>query len=152
MTASGVQDITNWLIDGARSAERSDLVLGELCNRLVAAGIPLWRVGVFVRTLHPDVFGRSFVWRHGADVVTGTASFDIVDSDTYRTSPLAALYATGKGVRRRIAEGEGLDELPFIREMRDEGVTDYIAIPLIFTDGSIHATSWTTASRADLRD
>jgi adenylate cyclase len=28
--------------------------------------------------------------------------------------------------------------------MRAEGVTDYIALPLLFTDGSINASSWTT--------
>ncbi len=28
--------------------------------------------------------------------------------------------------------------------MREEGVTDYIAFPLRFTDGSIHSASWTT--------
>ena len=30
------------------------------------------------------------------------------------------------------------------RSMRAEGVTDYIAIPLVFLDGSINASSWTT--------
>jgi adenylate cyclase len=35
-------------------------VLAELCSRLVASGIELWRVAVFVRTLHPQVMGRRF--------------------------------------------------------------------------------------------
>ena len=99
---------------------------------------------MFVRTLHPDVFGRSFIWQPDADVVTSTASFDIVESDAYRQSPLAQLFSTGKAVRHRIVDNEGLGEPPFLSDMRDEGVTDYIAIPLIFTDGTIHATSWTT--------
>src|SRR5204863_6252281 len=33
---------------------------------------------------------------------------------------------------------------PFLDEMREEGVTDYIALPLLFIDGSTHASSWTT--------
>ena len=41
--------VAAWLIDGARSAPRPDLVLEQLCDRLVAAGIPLSRVAVFVR-------------------------------------------------------------------------------------------------------
>ncbi len=144
MSASGVQDIADWLIDGARSAERSDIVLGELCDRLTKAGIALWRVGVFVRTLHPDVFGRSFIWKPGSEVVTRTASHDIVDTDMYKTSPFAALYATGEAVRIRIVDSDPATDVPFIRELREEGGTDYIAIPLIFTDGSVHATSWST--------
>ncbi len=154
MADSGVQDVIDWLIDGARSAERSDLVLGELCERITKAGVPLWRVGIFVRTLHPDVFARSFVWRPDTGVVTATAAHDIVDSETYKTSPLAHLYSTGEAIRHRIPEGgvirhrinadENIDAYPILRELREEGVTDYIAIPLRFTDGSLHGSSWTT--------
>jgi adenylate cyclase len=141
---SGVQDVAEWLIDGARSAQGSDVVLGELCERLTQAGIPLWRVGVFVRTLHPDVFGRSFIWRPGAEVVTRTATHDFVGTDDYRTSPIAKVYETSASVRVRIAETDPADDIPFIRDMRDEGATDYLAVPLVFTDGSTHAASWST--------
>ena len=58
-----VSEVVEWLADGARSAPESPDVLKKLCEDLVACGIPLWRVAVFVRTLHPDVFGRSFIWR-----------------------------------------------------------------------------------------
>ena len=33
---------------------------------------------------------------------------------------------------------------PFLEDMRAEGVTDYIAMPMRFLDGSIHAISWVT--------
>ena len=36
--------------------------------------------------------------------------------------------------------------------MRAEGVTDYIALPLLFTDGSIHASSWTTKQPGGFSD
>jgi adenylate cyclase len=49
--------IAAWLTDGARSATRPQLILAELCERLVACDIPLWRVAVFVRTLHPQIMG-----------------------------------------------------------------------------------------------
>ena len=60
--------IADWLIDGARSAAAPQQVLAVLCERLVAAGVPLWRAAVFVRTLHPEVAGRRFIWRQGEDV------------------------------------------------------------------------------------
>src|SRR5438046_10754807 len=59
MAAERLDDIIDWLIDGARSAPTSEAVLAELCERLAALGIPLWRAGVFVSTPHPDLFGRS---------------------------------------------------------------------------------------------
>jgi adenylate cyclase len=144
MASAEILETAAWLVDGARSADEPEQVLDQLCAKLVGMGVPLWRVGVFVRTLHPDVFGRSFVWRLGTKVITSTARHDIVDSEQYRTSPLYRLYANGETVRCRIADGDDLESSQFLKELRDEGGTDYIAIPLVFTDGSIHATSWST--------
>ncbi|MDB5581584.1 MAG: adenylate/guanylate cyclase protein, partial [Bradyrhizobium sp.] len=75
MNAPELQKVIDWLIDGARSATSPSRMMSETCERLVAAGLPLWRVGVFVRTLHPDIYGRNFIWRPGAEVEIGTVDF-----------------------------------------------------------------------------
>src|ERR1700710_2920076 len=80
MNAPDLQKVTDWLIDGARSASSPTQIMAETCERLVQAGLPLWRVGVFVRTLHPDIFGRSFLWRPGGEGVVGTAGFVFLES------------------------------------------------------------------------
>src|SRR5262249_9094933 len=126
-------------------------VLTPTCERLPAAGVPLWRVGIFVRTLHPDAYGRSFIWRPGADVVINTAGFDLPDSPEYKRSPLAVLYASGHEVRYRLDDPESR-RFPFFDDMREEGVTDYIALPLHFTDGTTHAASWTTKAPGGFTD
>jgi len=136
MAADKVKQILDWLLEGARAAELAEQVLQKLCDDLSADGLPLWRVGIFVRTLHPDVLGRSFVWRPGAQVAVNNATFSILDSDDFLTSPLARLFQTGETVRRRVLNNEGVDASPFLRDLKAEGGTDYIAIPLIFTDGS----------------
>ena len=41
---------------------------------------------------------------------------------------------------------------PFFDDMREEGVTDYVALPLRFIDGSIHASSWTTRQPGGFTD
>src|SRR5438128_701390 len=68
MATSDIRSIADWLIDGARSTLQAYQVLRELCNRLVGCGIPLWRVSLFVRTLHPHIMGRRFIWRPEVDV------------------------------------------------------------------------------------
>src|SRR5207245_6256149 len=62
MAADDLGAITDWLAAGARSAPTPQKLMGDLCERLVASGLPLWRVGGFVRKLQPNVFGRRFVW------------------------------------------------------------------------------------------
>jgi adenylate cyclase len=143
MKAAALQEVTDWLIDGARSATSPIRLMAETCERLVAAGMPLWRVAVFVRTLHPDIYGRAFFWRPGAEVVMNPAGFEVQDSPEYRRSPLAILYDTAREVRYRL-DDPGSRRFPFFDDMRGEGVTDYIALPLLFIDGSTHGSSWTT--------
>jgi adenylate cyclase len=152
MAADDLQAITDWLAEGARSAPTPAKLMGQVCERLVACGLPLWRVGVFVQTLHPNVFGRSFVWRPGAGVTLGKADFDITESEEYRTSPLAELLAAVREVRRRLTDIVTDANSLFLRDMRDDNVTDYIAMPVVFTDDSVHAVSWTTRQPGGFTD
>ena len=142
MNASALQELTAWLINGAPSSTPVSL-LSETCERLVAAGLPLWRAGAFVTTLHPDAFGRSFIWRQGADIVINTADFDFPDSPQFRQSPLALLFGSGQEIRYRL-DDPATRRFPLFDDLRAEGVTDYVALPLLFTDGTTHASSWST--------
>ena len=152
MSSAELQALSDWLIAGAPSAiSPPGQLMAETCERLVAAGVPLWRVGVFVRTLHPDIFGRNFVWRPGTEVVVGTADFDIQDSPEYIHSPLAILFGQSIEVRYRLDDPDSR-RFPFFDDMRAEGVTDYIAIPLIFIDGSTHGSSFTTKQIGGFHD
>jgi adenylate cyclase len=102
--------------------------------------------------LHPDVMGRAFIWRPGAEVFVGSANFSILESDTFLTSPLSVMFSTGKVVRHRIVDGDGVAASPFLQDLLAEGATDYIAIPLTFTDGSVHAASWSTKQPGGFTD
>jgi adenylate cyclase len=99
MNAHDLQKITDWIIDGARSASSPAQMMAESCERLVQAGFPLWRAGVFVQTLHPDIFGLSYIWRPGAETVVGTADFDFQNSPEFNNSPLAIVFRERREVR-----------------------------------------------------
>ncbi len=86
MNIAELQKLKDWLIDGGRSASSPARLLAECCERMVAAGLPLWRVGVFVRTLHPEIFGRNFIWKPGAEVEVGSVDYHILESPDFHTS------------------------------------------------------------------
>src|SRR5258708_7042636 len=151
MNAQELKQISDWLIDGARSATSPQQMMAEICERLVAAGLPLWRVGVFVRTLHPDILGINFIWRPGAEVVAGSADHSFADSPEFKNSPLAIVFGEAREVRYRLDDPE-TKRFPFFDDMRTEGVTDYIALPLLTTSGYTHASSWTTKHRSGFSD
>jgi adenylate cyclase len=146
-----VRGITDWLIDGARSAPDPTDMMSDLCERLLHAGVPLWRVGVFVRTLHPDIIARNFIWHPGTAVEAGSVDFDIVDTPQFKDSPLAIVFRQGIEVRGRLDDPES-KRFPLLGDLRAEGVTDYIALPLRFIDGSAHASSWATKQPGGFSD
>jgi adenylate cyclase len=144
MDAVELNAITDWLIDGARSAASPSLMMAEACERMVAAGLPLWRVGVFIRTLHPEIFGRNFIWRQGAnEVEVGTVDFEIQETPEFKRSPLSLVFNQGIEVRAD-PNGPDVERFPFLQDLREEGATDYLAMPLHFLDNTIHAMTLTT--------
>ena len=151
MDPLALQKLIEWLVDGARSAPTPPAMMTETCERMVAAGLPLWRVGVFVRTLHPDVVGRNFIWRPGAEIVVGTANYDALDSDDFRHSPLAVVFEEGCEIRARM-DGPDARRFPLFDDLREEGVTEYIALPLMQVDGTVHVSSWTTKQPGGFTD
>src|SRR6516225_144096 len=152
MTDPSIKAIADWLIDGARSAVQPQEVLSQLCERLVACGIPLWRVAVFVNTLHPQIIGRRFVWRPGAEVEIAEGQFGLFDTAEFRENPVARVYATKTAIRRRLADPDCVMDFPILQELRAEGVTDYLASPLLFTDGSVHVVTCTTRGPGGFTD
>jgi adenylate cyclase len=151
MNASELQKLTDWLIDGGRSSASPTRFMAETCERMVAAGLPLWRVGVFVRTLHPDILGRNFVWKPGAEVEIGTVDFEILNSPDFHVSPLKIVFQQGQEVHAR-ADDPSSKRFPIIEELQAEGVTDYLALPLPFINGTVNASSWTTKQPGGFTD
>jgi len=151
VTLDGITPIVDWLIDGARSAATPDAVLAELCERVVASGIPVWRAALFVRTLHPEIMGRRLEWRAGAGVTIGEASFGVFDSASFRDSPVARVYETVRPLRLRL-DGDEASAFPHIDELRAEGGTDYLAFPVMFSNGEIHVGTWATRRRGGFTD
>jgi adenylate cyclase len=152
MDASKLQALTDWLIDGGRSSAGPSRFMAETCERMVAAGLPLWRVGVFVRTLHPDIYGRNFIWKPGAEVELGTVDFNILQSPDFHTSPLKIVFQQELEVRARVDDPLS-KRFPIIDELRAEGVTDYVALPLPFVvGGTANGSSWTTKQPGGFTD
>lgn len=135
--------VLQWLIAGAPSERaRTDLV-AELCERMTDAGFLLTRVNVFIQTLHPDVFGISLVWRPDAEMKINMASFDATGSEAYRSSPLAVMYDTKAEVRLKIDDPANM-RFPIVSDLIEEGATDYLLLPIKFSDGELQVSTWTT--------
>ena len=140
-----IQPVIEWLIEGAPPARLPQDVLLQLCRRLVAQGMPLYRVAVFVRTLHPNVLGRAFIWNEDRDAVEVVeAQYDFLESEQFLRSPLRIVFAEHAEIRRRIADPACPIDFPVLEDFRKEGVSDFLALPLAFINGEVHAASFAT--------
>jgi adenylate cyclase len=137
--------VIDWLVAGGPPAREPQTVLLELCRRLVRHGLPIYRVGVFVRTLHPNVLGRGFIWHETTDTVeVNEAPYEFLESDQYLQSPIHRVFSQHTEVRRRLADPGCPVDFPILEDFAKEGVTDFLALPLRFINGEVHAASFAT--------
>jgi adenylate cyclase len=136
--------VLDWLVGEARHLRDTARLLGELCDRLVADGLPIARVTVHIRTLHPEMLGERFVWRRPPDLEEASVTSErighgMLSSDTYLRSPVRVLFEGAGGFRRRLDIAESAGDFPLLEELRREGLTDYVALPIRFGDARLHA-------------
>ena len=140
-----IQPVIDWLIEGARPSRLPQDVLRDTCRRTVAAGLPLYRVAVFVRTLHPNVLGRGFIWQAERDTVEiNEAAYDMLESEQFLKSPIRVVFNEHVEVRRRLADPGCPMDFPILEDLRNEGATDFVALPLRFVNGEVHAATFAT--------
>jgi adenylate cyclase len=147
-----MKPVVDWLADGARSAPLAQEILTALCERLIGCGLPLDRVVVFVRTLHPQILGRRFVWQPDTGTAVTEATFELLDREVFRNSPMFRVDSSVTTLRRRLAEAECSMDYPILHDLRAEKFTDYMVSPLRFTNGEIHFASWATRQQGGFTD
>ncbi len=138
-------DVVRWMLKEGRHNTHMREFGDEMCRRIVAAGIPLWRGFCVVSTLHPQVAATAYVWRRdelGAD--RRIASHERVQTPELIQSPFAEVRKSRRMLRRRLADPDCPEDYPFVPELRKQGGTDYAAMPMVCSGGQTNVISWAT--------
>jgi class 3 adenylate cyclase/uncharacterized protein (DUF427 family) len=138
-TPSNLNIFSDWLLtDASDAASVRELVI-QLSHCLFSSGVPIWRLQLLIRTLHPELFATGYTWWRDTDEVeTFSAPHDVLETREHRESPYMPILDGAGGVRRSL---EGLDprfDFPILEELHARGATDYVAMPLLFSDGQIN--------------
>ncbi len=115
-----IDAIVAWLIDGAPGCDGGEQLVSRLCQRLVVAGLPLARLSLSIKTLHPDVAGVTTRWRPDENIQSNVASFtaDLEGRKAAHSTnailpdaadPWEAGFAAGAGDRNHGAAPDGDD-------------------------------------------
>jgi len=130
MTPEETHGNAQWIVSEGLKGTAETTLLQGLCERLLAADIPLLRANISLPTLHPIMGGHLFIWRRGEDAAEDGWERN-VKGDDGRT-PFTHMISTGRTqLRCRLDRGEGA-QFPMCERFRQQGATDYFAMETAF--------------------
>ena len=138
-----VTDVAEWLADQALgNAPVSEIVQG-CAERLLAAGLPLWRCMLGYRTLHPLFASITLIWKRGEKFEHIQHPHEnVFNSEEWLKSPMHYLLERRLPFMRRHLLGEdALLDFDILKEIRDQGGTDYLLfiVPFVSEGSEIKA-------------
>lgn len=141
--------IIDWLMGDAREQPFLDNLFVDLCERLVAAEVPVARGTMHFSTRNPQWLGARILWRTGlAEAEIRTFGYGVEETPEYLDSPIFAINNGSDEIRRHIEERSGLQPwYPLYDDLLQEGLTDYIAWPINHTHGKRHIASFSSDRR-----
>jgi adenylate cyclase len=140
---SGANPLVDWLMGEGWNISCPRKLVARLGFQMIEAGIPVYRLRVNIRALHPQYIGTTYTWHPDwEDVEEFTATPAILEEERYVRSPFAAIFQGAGGIRRRLDVAGVVLDFPVLEDLRDEGATDYVAMPLVFSDGQINAITF----------
>jgi adenylate cyclase len=134
--------ILNWVLQEAPAIASMQELTAAFARQLRATGIPLWTLGVVIPILHPQVSTIIQNWSSASgELIEIQPGFDGLQSPEYLNSPLVPIFEGAGGIRRRLDIEEPLLDFGILHDLHAEGATDYVAMPMHFSDGKINVIS-----------
>jgi adenylate cyclase len=141
----GAAEVMEWMLREGHRNSRAREFGAEMCRRIVTAGIPIWRGFCFVATLHPEILAAAYIWnREEGDAMRVVAGHDLANSPEFMESAIAVVRRTHETFRRRLCDPACTLDFAVLQELKGEGGTDYVAIPMVRSDGETNAITFAT--------
>lgn len=130
--------LNHWMLTDGWSIASPRAFTGRLAEKICDEMIPLCRLRVLLRTLHPQFLGTSYLWKRGVEgIEISLPAHEILQDERFTNSPFAPVVQGAGAIRRRLDIPGTLADYPIFKELKQEGVTDYVAMPLVFSNGRI---------------
>ena len=141
-----------WLMLEGRRIVDPVALLDALVARLDASGARVDRLGFTMITIHPQVLAWGCYWDRKNGSKPFTARHGVQQSDAYIGSPSQFVREQDRPFRRRLVDLDEARDHRLMFELRDEGLTDYLALPMRFSTGPVNFLTASTAHPDGFRD
>jgi adenylate cyclase len=126
-----IDSIIDWLAGPALEIPTLVGEFDEFAWRMLAAGFPLLRTTLHLRTLHPQYLGASFIWWRSTGQTTQTlVAHEVEELVSHEINPVWRVSVAGETIRRRVDVTDAEIDLPIIHDLKAAGATDYFALPI----------------------
>jgi adenylate cyclase len=140
-----IEAIIDWLAGPAQHIPTLSHEFDEFAWRMLAAGFPLLRATLQLRTLHPQYLGANFVWwRTTGRTVLRLVTHEVRDLYGHEDNPVRRVLVAGETVRRRLEVADDALDFPILHDLKAQGATDYFALPLKSSFGTNHMATYVT--------
>jgi adenylate cyclase len=140
-----VDGIIEWLGGPAQHIPSLGDEFDEFAWKMLAAGFPLLRVTLELRTLHPQYLGANFVWwRTTGRTVLTFVTHEVQDLFGDEDNPVRRVLVGGETLRRRVDIADHELDFPVLHDLKAEGATDYFALPIKSSFGTNYMATYVT--------
>ncbi len=146
---------TEWLTRSSMAGETLQTILLGFCERLAAAGLPVARAHMTFSMLHPLYDAVGFTWHRSQGLtIEGFRHKQGEKPERFLSSPYYYLLSNKLDHLRRRFTPDSADEFPVFTELKQQGMTDYLAFIQPFGADSMQGMmgSWSTDSRSGFDD
>jgi adenylate cyclase len=131
--------LLHWVLHEAPLLANISELTSAFARQMRAVGIPIWDMTVVIPTLHPQVAALVQHWQSSNGELTELETgFEGLETPEYLNSPLVPLFDGAGGIRRRLDIDDPQLDFGVLHDLRNEGATDYVAMPILFSDGKIN--------------
>ena len=148
---SDASPVLRWLMTEGRRIEEPKRFLESFAACLIKAGVDISRITTGVPVLHPQLFSTSSLWERGKGFTERLFQADATQDGILTNSPIKIAYQ-GSRFRNRLTTPAEKLEFPILTELRRDGVTDYVVLPVPFSDGTHKALSLATTRAEGFSD
>ena len=144
--------LLGWLEGPGRRLIETEAFVEALGEQLVETGLPIDRITTGIPMLHPQIASSSVVWEPARLAHERQWQMTSLTRSMYERSPLYVVYRGDGPVRVRVTPEPQPGEYGIIPDLRQEGFSDYIALPAPFSDGTIKAMTFATRQEGGFKD
>jgi len=134
----------DWILREAWLFKTPQDITKAIANKLIGDGVAISRLSVLIWSLHPLIAGKNYIWSKDTNAVQElTPTYDIHTDPAFVNSPLRLVSNGLGGVRQRFTDNETEFTFPIMEDLKAAGATDYVAMPLPFSNGQTNVLTLT---------